>query len=208
MKPTRRPGEPIDWGRIRKRLARALEATEGAQRLSPARARAVLDERARALAHAPVEETAAASALEVVVFGLAEERYAIEARHVREVVRLIELTPLPGAPEFLPGVTNLRGQILAVIDLRKFFGAAPRGLSDLSRLVVLGAGRPEFGILADTVHEVAALVEAQILNPEAAVAGVGRDYLRGVTADGLIVLDGEALLQDPRLFVDQGEAGA
>src|SRR5947209_1803679 len=106
--------EPIDWARVRARLARAAAANEGALRLSPERARAVMDERARALARVPAE-TAAVRALEAVVFELSGERYALETAHVHEVVRLAGLTPLPGAPDYLAGVTNLRGQILAVI---------------------------------------------------------------------------------------------
>jgi purine-binding chemotaxis protein CheW len=201
-----RRGEPIDWARVRARLARAAAAHEGAVRLSPERARAVMDERARALARVPTE-TAAVGALQVVVFDLSEERYALEAAHVREVVRLAGLTPLPGAPDYLAGVTNLRGQILAVIDLLRFFGVASARPAEPSWALALGGGRAEFGVLADAVHEVAALPEDRVREPEVPVAAVGRECLRGVTPEGVIVLDGAALLRDPRLFIDQGEEG-
>jgi purine-binding chemotaxis protein CheW len=102
-------------------------------------------------------------------------------------------------------VTGLRGQIVAVVELRKFFGIAPRDWTDLARLVILGGEQPEFGILADAVHEVATLRKKDLLEPAGAVSGVGREYLRGITAGALIVLDGAALLQDPRLFIDQAE---
>jgi hypothetical protein len=62
-------------------------------------------------------------------------------------------------------------------------------------------------VLADSVHEVAALREDQVLAAEALTAGAARECLRGVTAEGLVVLDGAELLRDPRLFVDQGEEG-
>jgi purine-binding chemotaxis protein CheW len=143
--------------------------------------------------------------LEVVVFTLAGERYALETRHVREIRALEDLTPLPGAPVFLAGVTNLRGQILAVIDLRTFFGVPARGLTDRTRLIVLGDERAEFGVLADTVAEVVTLGPGEVREPPGSVAGVARAYLRGVTGDALIVLAGEVLLQDPRLFIDQGD---
>ena len=205
MKPSpKKRIEEIDWKQVRQRLARAAERQEAAA-LSPERARQVLEERAVTLARVPVEATADGAGIEVIVFALADERYAIETQYVCEVIRLADLTPLPGAPEFLAGVTSLRGQIVAVVELRKFFGVAPRGLTDLARLVVLGSDQPEFGVLADAVHEVVTLRKGQLLEPAGAVAGVGREYLRGITADALIVLDGAALLQDPRLFVDQGE---
>jgi purine-binding chemotaxis protein CheW len=206
MKPRGR--EAIDWARVRRRLARAIEITEAAERLSPERAREVMDERARALAHVPAEP-AAAGTFEVVVFERGGERYAVETGYVREVRRLADLTPLPGAGDLVAGVTNLRGQILVVFDLNGLLGGArvAGGEAEGSRTVVLGAGRAEFGILADAVHEVAVLREDRVLGADALDTGGGRECVRGVTADGLIVLDGASLLRDPRLFVDQAEEG-
>jgi purine-binding chemotaxis protein CheW len=201
--PSADPVRAFDWASARQRLARALAATEAGDRLSPERTRAVLEERARALARPAA--AADAGVLHLVTFALASERYGIEARHVRAVVRLSDYTPVPGAPDFLLGVVNLRGELLAVVDLRKFLGAAVRGVSDLSRVLVLGGDRAEFGILADEAHEVRVLPADAILDPPASVAGIGREYLLGVTADAIIVLDGAVLLRDPRLFIDEGE---
>jgi purine-binding chemotaxis protein CheW len=204
MNSSKRPRpEAIDWSQVRKRLARAIAATEETLRLSPQRARAILDERARLLARVPVQETRA-EGLEVVVFTLANERYGIETRHVREVVRLTNLTPLPGAPEFLAGIINLRGSILAVLDLGKFFGLAVPELSDRARVIVLGEERAEFGVLAEA-YEVVTLRADAVREPPDSVAGSAREFLRGVTADALLVLDGAALLADPRLTIDQSE---
>src|SRR5439155_3741502 len=75
----------IDWAAVRRRLARAAEASAGNVRLSPERARAIMEERARALARAPAEPAAAARVLEVLVFDIAGECYPIETAHVREV---------------------------------------------------------------------------------------------------------------------------
>jgi purine-binding chemotaxis protein CheW len=210
MKPEQpRRTESINWEKVRRRLARAMQATEDALRLSPEKARTVMEERAQALARVPTPMTPGAGFLEVVVFSLANERYGIETRHVREVVRLTDFTPLPGAPHFLIGVTNLRGLVLAIVDLRKFFGVPVRGLSDLSRVMVLGGERAEFGVLADAVEEVIMIASNRIEEPPETVSGVAREYLRGVTGDALILLDGNVLLQDRRLVVDQDEeAGA
>src|SRR6266446_5169387 len=130
--------ETIDWQDVRARLARATMKTEQALQLSPERGQEVMDARALLLAQTPAGEAQTVATFEVIVFTLANERYAIETCHVREVIRFSDFTPLPGAPEFLVGVTNLRGHILAVVDLRKFFGVAARGLTDLSRVLVLG----------------------------------------------------------------------
>jgi purine-binding chemotaxis protein CheW len=208
MKPPRhQPTGPINWDRIRERLARATAATEEALRPSPQRAREVLAERARALARVPAEAPRAAEVLEVVRFELAGEHYALETRHVREVVRLTDLTPVPAAPPILVGVLNLRGEILAVFDLRRFFGLPEGDATEQARVLVLGHERAEFGILADAVQEVQRLRTDEVLEPPATVAGVGREYVRGVTGAALIVLDGAVLFQDRRLFIDQAEEG-
>lgn len=197
----------IDWASIRQRLARAVEASAENLRLSPERARALMDERARILARVPAEPATAAQELEVVVFEFAGQAYAIETVYVRQVVRFLSLTPLPGAPDFLAGIMNLRGQMLAVIDLGKFCGGTTEHPTEPSRILVLGSARPEFGVLADTVQEVAVLPEERVRTPELPQSQIGSECLRGVTAEGLIVLNGAALLRDPRLFVDQGENG-
>lgn len=207
MKPTRRRhGEAVDWTAVRERLARAQAATASVLELSPERARMVMDERARLLARAPAEGSAPAEVLETLSFTLGHERYAVESKHVREIVRLVDFTPVPGAPEFLLGVMNLRGEVLAIADLRKFFGVPKQGLTDLARVVVLGAYRAELGVLADEAHELLVLSVEALLEPPGSVAGIGREYLLGVTKDALIVLDGARLLADPRLFIDQTES--
>ncbi len=200
----RRSGE-IDWRDLRRRLAAAAAASEEALRLPADRAKAVMDERARALARRPAPAPAPGETLEVVTFALGAERYGLEARHVLEVLRLADLTPVPGTPDFLAGVTNLRGDILAVVDLRRLLGVAVRGLTDLARVIVVGGDRAELGLLADAAHGVTALRAEELLDPPGSVSGAGRDYVRGITREALIVLDGAVLLGDRRLFVDQGE---
>jgi purine-binding chemotaxis protein CheW len=195
----------INWQDVRERLARIGTAIAGEVRLSPERARAVMEERARALARVPPRAPNAAEVIEVVTFSLANERYAVATCHVREVLRCGDVTPVPGAPDFLAGLLNLRGEVLAVFDLRTFFGIAAGGAAGLSRVLVLGGERAEFGVLADAVHEVLPLRTGEVHEPPGSLAGPGREYLRGVTAGALLVLDGAVLLRDGRLFIDQGE---
>src|SRR5262249_57738226 len=117
MSPHRRiRAEKIDWARVRRRLARAIEMTEAAERLSPERARAVMDERARALACAPAQP-ARAGTVAVVVFALGGERYAVETGPVRAGRARAALTPPPGAGGMGAGGTNPRGPTLAGLDL-------------------------------------------------------------------------------------------
>jgi purine-binding chemotaxis protein CheW len=167
--------------------------------MSPARARAIMDDRTRRLARKQAPAQRAGDALEVLTFALGQERYAVETRYAREVVRLATITPVPGVPSFVMGVTNYRGQILCVLDLRLLLGAPATGITDLSRLIVFG-GSAEFGLLADRADEIRSLHAHEILASPEAVIGTGREFVRGVTRDALTVLDGAWLLRDPRLM--------
>jgi purine-binding chemotaxis protein CheW len=201
-------GQRFDWRGAYERLDRAASATQEALGPSPEQALAVMDERARVLARVPVRPPGPSEILEIATFTLASERYAIETRYIAKVVRLTDFTPVPGSPDFLGGVLNLRGEILALIDLRAFLGIVGAGLTDLSRIIVLGVERNEFGIMADAVHEVTTLRLDEVFAPPASIPGSGRPYLRGVTADARIILDGAALIRDEGLYIDQSDEPA
>ena len=164
--------------------------------------RDVLEFRARLLARVPPEPPRAGEVLELVGFVLAGQRYGIETRFVREVARLTRFTAVPGTPAFVMGVTNLRGEILALFDLRHLLGLTV-GVTDLARIVVLGDHRREFGLLADAASEILYVPGASLAQTEMAW---GRAYVQGVSPDGVVVLSGEALLSDPRLTIEPTQA--
>lgn len=195
---------PIDWAAVRERMARANEALTTSLSVPSARAKALLDERARILARR-AHEASPAEVLQVLTFALGRERYAIETRFVREVTRLSDFTVVPSTPTFVVGIIGFRGEVLAIIDLRTFFGVDKVGLSDLSRVVVVGLEHAELGVLADAVVGLEQIPLASISDAPESVAGIDREHVRGVTRDALIILDGSALLEDPRLVVDQLE---
>jgi purine-binding chemotaxis protein CheW len=118
---------------------------------------------------------------------------------VREVARLVRFTPVPGTPAFVVGVANLRGEILALFDLRQLLGVVAEGVTDLGRIVVLGETRCEFGFLADAASEILYVPRASLARTETAWV---RPYVLGLSADGVVILSGEALLNDPRLTMD------
>ena len=194
---------PLDWERAKQRLTRAAEALRDAERLSPERAKAVMDARARALAEAPAAGVDEQSVLDLLVFELAGHALAIESRHVREVAPLGRITPVPGAPEFVVGVMNLRGEVAAVMDLSGFLGLPRPERPPHAKALILGAERAEFGVVADAAHETARRSADEALAPSSFLGGAARDLLRGVASDGLLILDGERLLTDERFFIDR-----
>src|SRR5882757_6299566 len=90
----------------------------------------ILRARARVLARPPERQAEAGAMLDLLEFRLAQECYAVENRYVQEVCPLKELTPLPCTPPFLLGIVNVRGRILPVLDLKKFFDLPEKGLTD------------------------------------------------------------------------------
>jgi len=166
-------------------------------------AKQILHARAQALARTPPHAPAAETLLEVLEFHLAQERYAVETRYVQEVQPLKELTPLPCTPPFVLGIVNVRGRILPVLDLKKFFDLPEKGLTDLHRIILVRGNDLELGLLADVVVGVRS-ISAESLQPSLpTLTGVRSDYLKGVTAERLVVLDLARILADPKIIVHE-----
>lgn len=163
----------------------------------------ILRARAQALARAPQAAPAAGTMLELLEFRLASERYALESRHVQEVHPLRDLTPLPCTPPFILGIVNVRGRILPVVDLKKFFDLPERGLTDLHRIILVRGHGLELGLLADVIVGVRS-VAADSLQPSLpTLTGIRADYLKGISEERLVVLDLERLLSDPKIIVHE-----
>jgi purine-binding chemotaxis protein CheW len=162
--------------------------------------RAVLEQRAQALARATGSAEPAEDVLHVVTFALAGERYALEAAYVREVLREAQPSRLPWAPAALLGAVNVRGEVLAVADLGHLLGV-PAAASP-GPVVVLAGPAPPVGLLVDEVEELLALPSGTVAPPPADTAGPAQELLVGVSARA-VVLDARALLTDPRLWTEQ-----
>jgi purine-binding chemotaxis protein CheW len=161
----------------------------------------ILRARARALARTPETPSDAGTTLDLLEFRLAQERYAVENRYVEEVCTFKELTPLPGTPAFVRGIVNIRGRILPVMDLKKFFDLPEKGLTDLHRIILVRHAGLELGLLADEVAGVRSLAADNLQSSLPTLTGIRGDYLKGVTVDRLIVLDLGRVLTDPKIIV-------
>jgi purine-binding chemotaxis protein CheW len=163
----------------------------------------ILRARARALARPPEHAPATGPLLEVLEFRLAQERYALETRCVREVSPLKDLTPLPCTPPFVLGIVNVRGRIVPVVDLKKFFDLPEEGLTDLHRIILLEGHGVEIGLLADATEGVR-LIPMDTLQPSLPTfTGIRSEYLKGVTDDRVVVLDAPRILADPKIIVHE-----
>jgi len=163
----------------------------------------ILKNRAIALAQEPEHKNVASAVCEIITFTLAAETYGIESAYVREVYQLKDFTPLPGVPPFIFGIINVRGQILPVVDLKKFFNLPEKGLGEMNKVIILSNGQMEFGIMADIVNDTQAIELEDILIVPPTVSGIGEKYLKGVTKEHIMVLEAESILNDEKIIVNE-----
>jgi purine-binding chemotaxis protein CheW len=161
----------------------------------------VLRARARNLARVPEQSQTQAAMLELLEFRLASERYALETRHVDEVHPFRELTPLPCTPSFVLGVVNVRGRILPVLDIKKFFGLPEQGVTDLHRIILVRGHDLELGLLADVIVGVRKVRSSDLQPTLATLTGIHAEYLKGIDSERLVVLDLDRILSDPKIIV-------
>lgn len=163
----------------------------------------ILHERAELLAREPTDEEASSEQIEIVEFLLANERYGFAAEHVREVDPLRDFTPVPCTPPFVLGLINVRGQILTVLDIRKFFDLPQKGITNLNKVLILRTPEVEVGVLADEILGMRWVPLSELQPSLPTLTGIRAEYLRGVTADRLVVLDAARILSDKRIIVHE-----
>lgn len=153
--------------------------------------RSILEERARLLA---VPQTAGRSdTTEAIAFRLGGERYAIDAAAVLNMAELGGLTPLPSGRDSVMGLTEWRGELLTVLDLRRILGLPASGLHDLGILVVLGRERAQFGILVAALQGLIR-IDVTILHSARGGEVAAQGHVLGLSADATVVLNADSLL--------------
>jgi len=193
----------VDWSEIKSRVNSLQESLTQKITIPTEEKHAILKARAQALAAEKKDETAQNEYIEIVVFQLASESYGIESTFIREVYPLKDFTILPGTPPFVLGIINVRGQIVSVIDLKKFFNLPEKGLGELNKVIIVQNKRMEFGILADIIHGTRLISTEKIQAPPISTSGIGIGYFRGISNDHIIILDVEKILEDEKIVVNQ-----
>ncbi len=145
------------------------------------------------------EKNPTGQTIQLVNFRLRDENFGVDIGAVREIIRVADITHIPEAPSFIYGVTNLRGRVIAVIDLARQFGLAPQqDLPETARIVVIEIKGQTVGLLVDEVPEVLKIADENIEpTPEVIQTEVRTDYIKGVgKLDNrlIILLDLEKLL--------------
>ncbi len=138
--------------------------------------------------------------LQWVTFRLAGETYGINVMQVQEVLRYTEIAPVPGAPSYVLGIINLRGNVVTVLDTRNRFGLMPAEMTEQSRIVIIeAAAKHVIGILVDAVAEVVYLRQSEIETAPNVGNEESAKFIQGVCHKNnelLILVDLDKLLTD------------
>lgn len=127
---------------------------------------------------------------QLVVFELANEHYGVEISSVESIIKMQEITRIPHSPAFVEGITNLRGLVLPVIDLRKRFGLELQVTSRDLRIMVVALGSVKVGMIVDAVSEVLRVPSESIEPPPSMTTTSRANFITGIAKlnDVLVIL--------------------
>ncbi len=164
---------------------------------------AILKERAEVLAQTPIVASKRENQVDVLEFIIAGEKFAVEAKYVREANKLSGVTALPCTPPFVLGLINFRGQIIALLDLREFLELDRQNSKQLDlQVIVLQNENIQSGFAVDEIIGISSIPEPDLQSPTQLVSAAVAPLLKGVRLDQLSLIDVEKLFADPRLVVE------
>ena len=118
---------------------------------------------------------------QTIIFYLGDELYGLPITAIQEIIRLKRITPVPGADSYIEGVTNLRGRIIPVLDLRRRLGLETREPTPETRIIVIEVEGQQAGLIVDAVKEVA-YFSPDSVSPPSTLASEG-EFLQGVARE-------------------------
>ena len=137
-----------------------------------------------------------------LIYALAGEEYGIHIRNVTEIIGIQAITDVPGTPEYVKGVINLRGKVIPVIDVRLRFGLPEKDYEERTCIIVVNIKDVSVGLIVDSVSEVMDIPEDNIEPPPKVSKSAGTRYLQGlgkVDNDVKILVDTSQLLFEEEL---------
>ncbi|MGE0091159.1 MAG: chemotaxis protein CheW [Bacteroidales bacterium] len=143
-----------------------------------------------------------AKPVEVLKFSLLNRLYALDIKYVSEVSYIREITPIPGTPQFVAGVINLRGKIISAISIKTLFSLEERGLTEQNRLIVLkNNSNIIFGVICDAIGEITKMDMATLEEPPANFPSGLTRYISGIFPDNTILLNANKLTTSNEIII-------
>lgn len=140
----------------------------------------------------------------MLCFQLASQTFCLDTDYIKEVLLLKDLTQIPNTPDYVLGVINVRGQIMAVYNTKKLFNVKEVGITDQNKVIILKdkVKDIEFGILVDRILGNINLSLRQIGTLPDNMNDLGKDYIKGITSNGLIVINTKNFIDSPSLIIN------
>lgn len=128
--------------------------------------------------------------IQLVTFSIGDEEFGVDILRVQEIIRTMEITKVPKAPDFVEGVINLRGKVIPIVDLRRRFGLQYRDHDKNTRIIVIEITNMIVGFVVDSVSEVLRIPASTVEPPPPVVSGLESEYIKGVgkLADRLLIM--------------------
>jgi purine-binding chemotaxis protein CheW len=150
------------------------------------------------------------------VFKVSDESFGIAIGRVVEILKVQKLFSIPGLPDFLSGVMNVRGTIVPIIDLRRRFGMKPSGKKE--RLIIVRFDKEQIGFHVDEINEILALADQEIFRPPSIFKGFKTEYMTGLgkrgeniiillNIDNILTSEEKIILKESLEYLEVKDAG-
>jgi purine-binding chemotaxis protein CheW len=204
----------IDWDQVHKKFLDGMARLAWVNEVPEEVLETTWEQRAKQLAQT-VQEEEVGDQIQIAVVRLGDELYGLETSYIYDIRQVEQLTRMPRVPDWVAGVTNLRGRIISVVDLRKFLKLKRDndGVSGFSPryIVVVQTQSMEMALLIDEVISVEAVQVNQIQDAGGTVRGIQPEYMRGILVRSgrpqesipLLILDLPHILLDKKLIVQE-----
>lgn len=163
----------------------------------------VLKERALLLQQSKSQDIDLGDSFNALVFCLGEELYAFDSEFITEVIDMPQITPLPCTPDFLLGIINVRGEILSVIDTKKYFKIFDQKKTDKNFIILVKYNGLALGFLADEIKGNRLIYNDQLQKKLENITEISDSFIKGVTKERIILMDLKAMLTNKSIIVNE-----
>lgn len=164
--------------------------------------RSILRCRAVQLAR-PIEKPDVPPGAQYVVFILSNQKFACDVRFVDEVFQVKSVLPVPGTPQYIVGLSNLRGTLIAIIDLKHLCNLHERAMMGSDKTLIMRNGDLRIGVMTDDVVGLDYIADVEMQHGSPLVSHIPSQFVNGITSSGIVVLDCDTLFSMEALEVNE-----
>jgi purine-binding chemotaxis protein CheW len=192
----------LEWEELAVKIKEAKESVSKSISKSNSEISLILSERAKSVATVDQATYENEERISIIEFQLGKERYAFETLHVNEVCNTNKICTLPSTPDYIYGVINLRGKIVAVIDLKKYLQLNYIGIDDFPTIIIVNYNGVLVGIVADEIIGVKDVLRKNIQLEKPKLLKIKENFLIGINDETVLILDVIKLLDDSQIQIN------